>query len=153
MQVKYQGQTSNAFSLAATAAAPALFTFDGSGTGRAAVLNQDQSYNTPNNPASKGSYIVLYMTGEGQTAPAGVTGRVTTVSATPPLTSQPLLPVAVIIGGQPASVAFYGEAPGFISGVMQLNVQIPANVPAGDLPILVSVGDSNSQKGLTVSVN
>jgi uncharacterized protein (TIGR03437 family) len=61
--------------------------------------------------------------------------------------------VAVIIGGQPASVAFYGEAPGFISGVMQLNVQIPANVPAGDLPILVSVGDSNSQKGLTVSVN
>ena len=122
-------------------------------TGRAAVLNQDQSYNTPNNPASKGSYIVLYMTGEGQTAPAGVTGRVTTVSATPPLTSQPLLPVAVIIGGQPASVAFYGEAPGFISGVMQLNVQIPANVPAGDLPILVSVGDSNSQKGLTVSVN
>ena len=153
VQVKYQGQTSNAFSLAATAAAPALFTFDGSGTGRAAVLNQDQSYNTPNNPASKGSYIVLYMTGEGQTAPAGVTGRVTTVSATPPLTPQPLLPVAVIIGGQPASVAFYGEAPGFISGVMQLNVQIPANVPAGDLPILVSVGDSNSQKGLTVSVN
>jgi uncharacterized protein (TIGR03437 family) len=153
VQVKYQGQTSNAFSLEATAAAPALFTFDGSGTGPAAVLNQDQSYNTPHNPASEGSYIVLYMTGEGQTSPAGGTGRVTTVSATPPLTPQPLLPVAVIIGGQPAFVAFYGEAPGFVSGVMQLNVQIPANVPAGDLPILVSVGDSKSQNGVTVSVN
>jgi uncharacterized protein (TIGR03437 family) len=152
VEVKYQGQTSNGFPLVPAAAAPALFTFNGSGTGPAAALNQDDTYNAPNSPAPKGTYLVLYMTGEGQTAPQGVTGEVTAVSATPPLTPQPVLVVAVHIGGQPAFVAFYGEAPGFVSGVMQLNVQIPTNAPSGNLPITVSVGGSNSQNGVTVSV-
>jgi uncharacterized protein (TIGR03437 family) len=58
----------------------------------------------------------------------------------------------VQIGGQPASVAFYGEAPGLISGVMQLNVQIPANAPSGNVPIFVSVGGTSTQSGVTVSV-
>jgi uncharacterized protein (TIGR03437 family) len=151
-EVQYQGQTSNAFSLTPTATAPALFTFNGSGTGPVAALSQDQTYNTPSNPAPKGSYVVLYVTGEGQTSPAGLTGKVTTVSATPPLTPQPLLLVAVLIGGQPASVAFYGEAPGLVSGVMQLNVQIPANAASGNLPISVSVGGNSSQSGVTISV-
>jgi len=108
--------------------------------------------NAPNRPALKGSYVVLYATGEGQTAPAGVTGKVTTVSPTPPLTPQPLLSVAVLINGQPVSVAFYGEAPGLVAGVMQFNVQIPANAPSGNLPIQVSVGGNASQNGVTVSV-
>jgi uncharacterized protein (TIGR03437 family) len=60
--------------------------------------------------------------------------------------------VAVLIGGQPASVAFYGEAPGLVSGVMQLNVQIPANAASGNLPISVSVGGNSSQSGVTISV-
>ena len=138
--------------LASTPSAPALFTFNGSGTGPAAALNQDNSYNVPNNPAPKGSYVTLFLTGEGQTAPQGVTGKVTSVSATPPLTPQPLLAVSVMIGGQLASVTFYGEAPDLVSGVMQLDVQIPTNVPSGNLPITVSVGGNSSQNGVTVSV-
>jgi uncharacterized protein (TIGR03437 family) len=152
VQVTYQGQKSNSLSLTPTSTAPALFTLNGTGTGPAAAINQDQSYNAPNNPAPKGSYIVLYMTGEGQTSPLGLTGQVTTVSTTTPLTPQPILPVAVLIGGQPAYVAFYGEAPGIVSGVMQLNVQIPTSVPSGSLPVSVSVGGSSSQNGVTVSV-
>ena len=152
VQVKYQGQASNSFSLTRAVASPALFTSNGSGTGPAAALNQDLSYNTSQNPALKGGYLVLYMTGEGQTAPPGVTGQVTTESTTPPLTPQPVLPVTVLIGGQPASIAFYGEAPNLVSGVMQLNVQIPLNIPSGDVPIVVSVGGSTSQNGVTVSV-
>lgn len=92
------------------------------------------------------------MTGEGQTSPSGVTGKVTTVSAVPPRTPQPVLPVRVLIGGQPATIAFYGEAPGSVSGVMQLHVQIPSNVPSGELPISVFIGGSGSQNGVTVSV-
>jgi uncharacterized protein (TIGR03437 family) len=65
---------------------------------------------------------------------------------------QPLLPVSVLINGQPASVAFYGEAPGFVAGLMQLNVQIPANVPSGNLPAQVLVGIASSQAGMTISV-
>lgn len=49
-------------------------------------------------------------------------------------------------------VAFWGEAPSLVSGVMQLNVQIPSNVPSGSLPILVSVGNNSSANGVTVSV-
>jgi uncharacterized protein (TIGR03437 family) len=152
IQVSYLGQISNAVSLTTTSTAPGLFTSDGSGSGPAAAINQDNSLNGPKNPAPKGSYVVLYLTGEGQTSAPGVTGRVTTVSAVPPLTPQPLLPIAVLINGQPALVAFYGEAPGLVSGVMQINVQIPVDAPAGNLPIQVSVGGNSSQNGVTVSV-
>src|SRR5262249_48878820 len=147
VQVRYAGQMSNVFPLTLSATAPALFTFNGSGSGPAATLNQDQSYNTPNNPAARGSYVVLFMTGEGQTVPPGITGKVTTVSTTPPLTPQPLLPVSVLVGGQLATVAFYGEAPTLVSGVMQLNVQIPIDAPSGNLPLQVTIGGVRSQDG------
>jgi uncharacterized protein (TIGR03437 family) len=39
-----------------------------------------------------------------------------------------------------------------VAGVMQLNVQIPANAPSGPLSIQVSVGGIMSQSGITVSV-
>jgi uncharacterized protein (TIGR03437 family) len=152
VQVSYQGQPSGAFTLTPAPTMPALFTANGTGNGPAAAFNQDLSYNSPNHPAPKGSTVVLFMTGEGQTSPAGVTGKVTTVSATPPLTPQPLLPVAVFIDDQPATVAWYGEAPTLVSGVLQLNVQIPANVPSGSLPLSVSVGGNYSQNGVTISV-
>jgi uncharacterized protein (TIGR03437 family) len=93
--------------------------------------------------------VVFFVTAEGQTWPQGVTGKITAMSDRTP---QPVLPVAVLIGGQPASVTFHGEAPGVISGVMQLSVRIPSNVPAGDLPVSVSVGGNSSQSGVTVSV-
>ena len=153
LQVSAGGQTSQAFPLKLASAAPAIFTADGSGAGPAASLNQDYSYNGPSNPAAKGSYVVLFVTGEGEADPGGVTGQVTTVAAAPPLTPQPLLsPVTVSVGGQPALVAFYGEAPDMISGVMQINVQIPASVPSGNLPISVSIGGIGTQSGVTVSV-
>ena len=152
VQVSFMGKTSNALSLTTTSTNPALFTANGTGSGPAAILNQDNSYNGPDNPAPKGSYITVYLTGEGQTSPPGVTGQVTTVSQVPPVTPRPTLPVAVLINGQPASIAFYGEAPTFVSGVMQLNIQIPANAPSGILPIQVSVGGNSSPSGVTVFV-
>jgi uncharacterized protein (TIGR03437 family) len=94
------------------------------------------------------------MTGEGQTQPTGVTGSVTAVntSGSGPLTPQPLLLVAVTIGGQPATVSFYGEAPGLVAGVMQVNVIVPAAASSGTDSLVVSVGGNPSQSGVTVSV-
>jgi uncharacterized protein (TIGR03437 family) len=117
-----------------------------------AALNQDNTYNSPLYPGAKGSYVVLYATGEGQTAPGGITGKVTVLSPNLPVTPQPLLPVTVLIDGQPASLAFYGEAPGLVSGVLQMNVQIPDNVPTGNLPLQVVIGNASSQSGVTISV-
>ena len=95
----------------------------------------------------------MYLTGEGETSPAGVTGKVTTTAAPPqPLTPAPLLPVSVTVGGQGAQYTFAGEAPGFVSGVLQLNVVIPTNVAAGDQAIVVTIGGNPSQQGVTVSV-
>jgi uncharacterized protein (TIGR03437 family) len=154
VQVTYMGQTSNILSLTAAATAPALFTSNGSGTGPGAILNQDNSYNGPANPAARGSTVVVYMTGEGQTTPSGVTGKVTTVSTSGvgPLTPAPLLLVSALIAGLPALVQFAGEAPGLVSGVLQVNVRVPANAPTGNVPITISIGTNSSQKGVTVSV-
>jgi uncharacterized protein (TIGR03437 family) len=150
--IKYLGQTSNAFQLTSVTTAPGLFTQNSSGSGPGAILNQDNSLNGPGNPAAKGGIVQVYLTGEGQTSPGGTTGKLTTVSPTPPLTPYPLLPIGVTINGQPALYTYAGEAPGLVAGVMQLNVQIPSNALSGNLPITVSIGGNISQSNVTVSV-
>jgi len=116
-------------------------------------LNQDNSVNGPNNRAAKGSIVQVYLTGEGQTNPPGVTGAITTATLPPPqVTPAPVQPVVVTINGQPVPYAYAGEAPGLVAGMMQLNVQIPANAPSGNLSITVSIGGNTSQNGVTVSV-
>jgi uncharacterized protein (TIGR03437 family) len=143
--VRFNNIASNGVVLPQVAATPGIFTAGG-GTGQGAILNQNSSINSAANPANKGEVIVLYLTGEGQTNPAGVTGKITTVSATPPLTPQPVSgAVTVTIDGIPASVQFYGEAPGLISGAMQVNVVVPAGAASGNDRIVVKVGDASSQ--------
>ena len=73
-----------------------------------------------------GAFISLYATGEGQTSPAGLDGKVD--ASTPP---KPVLPVTVTIGGIPSFVQYAGGVPGQIAGLMQVNVQIPSGVQPG----------------------
>ena len=150
--VRFLGQSSNGTTLNVTTTSPGIFTLNSSGSGPAAILNQNLTVNSPNNPANKGDTVSIYMTGEGQTLPAGVTGKVTTVSNTPPLTPAPLALIGVTIGGVPAAVTFAGEAPQFVSGVLQLNVTIPLTAGSGDLPLVVNIGGNPSQGAVTVSV-
>jgi uncharacterized protein (TIGR03437 family) len=159
VQVTYAGQTSNVYSLSAAATVPGIFSQNGSGSGPGAVLNASGTVNGPNSPAAKGSIIVIYMTGEGQTSGVngarGVTGSVTQVTTLPngnPFTPQPLFIPAVTIGGQPATIQFYGEAPGDVAGVMQLNVVVPTAAASGTDALMVSIGGASSQSGITVSV-
>jgi uncharacterized protein (TIGR03437 family) len=97
------------------------------------------------------------MTGEGQTSPAGVTGAIAPVNVPAPW-KQPLLRATATVGGLQALVQYYGSAPGLISGVMQVNVQIPANAPSGAVPIVITLTDPatglsyNTQGQVTVSV-
>ena len=151
--VKFLGQSSNGVAVSVATTVPGLFTANSSGTGPGAILNSNNSTNSPSNPAARGDTVVVYLTGEGETSPAGVTGKVTTVAAPPqPLTPAPLLPVSVTVGGQPANWSFAGEAPGIVSGVMQLNVIIPTNISATDQTLVVTIGGNQSQPGVTVSV-
>jgi uncharacterized protein (TIGR03437 family) len=57
-----------------------------------------------------------YATGEGQTAPGGVDGKLSSTSILP------VLPVSVTVGGIPATVQYAGGAPGEVAGLMQVNV-------------------------------
>jgi uncharacterized protein (TIGR03437 family) len=150
--VRYLGQSSNGIPVNIVTTAPGIYTLNSSGTGPAAALNSNNTVNAPNNPAARGDVVVLYLTGEGQTSPAGVTGKVTVANATPPYTPAPLLPIGITIGGQAANYNFAGEAPGIVSGVLQLNVVIPTTISAGDVPVVVSIGGNPSQPGVTVSV-
>ncbi len=159
-QVKYLNQSSNAFSLNTTSTAPGIFTQNGSGTGPGAILNQDFSTNgttSATKPAAKGSVIAIYMTGEGATSPPGVTGKVTCSTCAISQLPVPLLPVTVTFIDSnnvryPANFSYAGEAPGFVSGLMQVNATVPSNVPSGTLQVVVSVGPNSSQSGVTVAV-
>lgn len=150
--VKFLGQSSIAIPTPVASTTPGIFTANASGSGPGAILNPNFSANSPGNPANKGDTVAIYLTGEGLTSPAGVTGKVTTVASTGPLTPVPLLAVAALIDGSPVSISFAGEAPGLVSGAMQLNVQIPANARSGALSLVVSIGGVSSQQGVTVSV-
>jgi uncharacterized protein (TIGR03437 family) len=44
--------------------------------------------------------------------------------------------VVVYVGGEPATVVFKGQAPGF-PGLYQLNVTLPPFLPPGNLPLAV----------------
>ena len=151
--IAYAGHSSIAYQLSLGTAAPGLFAQNASGSGPGAILNQDNSLNGPSHPAAKGSIVQVFMTGEGQTSPQSVTGAITSVTLPPPqVTPAPSQAIQVSIGGQPALYTYAGEAPGMVAGVMQLNVQIPANAPSGALSIQVSVGGNMSQNGITVTV-
>ncbi len=145
--VKFLGQSSNGFTVNGAATAPGLFTANGSGSGPGAILNADNSSNVTT-AAARGTVVQVYLTGEGQTTPAGVDGKVTTAPY-----PAPLLPIAVSVGGQPANYQFAGEAPGLVSGVMQLNVLIPATLTnTGNVPISVTIGSNSTQGGVTVNI-
>jgi uncharacterized protein (TIGR03437 family) len=153
VRVEYAGETSNTDQVTSVAAAPGLFAQNSSGSGPGAILNQDNSLNGPGHAAAKGSIVQVFMTGEGQTNPQGITGAITAVTLPPPqVTPAPVQPIQVSINGQPALYTYAGEAPGMVAGVMQLNVQIPANAPSGALSIQVKIGGYMSQNGITVSV-
>ena len=136
--VEYRGQQSAPLSVPVAASSPAVFVIGAGGQG--AILNQDNSVNGVSNPAAAGSTIVIFGTGEGQTAPAGVDGRVAT-SVFP----KPTLPVSLTIGGIEAPIAYAGAAPSAVAGAFQVNAQIPAGVsPGSAVPVVLTVGNVSS---------
>ncbi len=147
VQVEYNGQLSNAVTLAVAPSAPGVFTVGSSGQGQAAVLNQDYTVNGPSNPAARGSVVAIYATGGGQTTPDGDDGRV--IGADLP---KLLLPVRVKIAGLDAEVLYTGAAPGLVSGAVQINARIPDSAPGGASPMVITVGGAGSQPGVAVSV-
>jgi uncharacterized protein (TIGR03437 family) len=154
LEVIYLGDRSDPIPLPVTPTAPGIFTADSTGLGQAAALNYDGSLNTPNHPEPRGGIVTLFLTGEGQTIPTGVTGTVTGILSYPwlSLTPVPAAPVSVFLNGQPATVAFSGEAPELVAGLLQLNVKIPETVSPGNVAVKVWIGDIGTYNAVTISI-
>jgi uncharacterized protein (TIGR03437 family) len=151
--VTYQEQTLTAAAVPVTAAAPAIFTLNSTGSGQAAAINQNNTINGTATPAASGSVITFYVTGEGLTNPTGVDGK----TATDPL-PKPILGAFVTLAGQTVPITYIGGAPGLVAGVMQVNVRIPfglirtfASGPVA-VPVLIAVGNFVSQPNVTVAI-
>jgi uncharacterized protein (TIGR03437 family) len=150
--VIYNGIPSNPISQLVATASLGLFTNNSTGQGQASVVNQNYTYNTATSPAPQGSYISVYATGGGQTTPASSDGEVSPTTSLLPLSLQ--ANVTATIGGKAAPVVFAGAAPGYVTGVVQFNIQVPVGVTGPALPIVVSISGTTvqSQAGATVSV-
>lgn len=146
LQVEYDGRLSNSIVLEVAAATPAIFTQDSSGRGLGAILNQDGQVNSTVIAAAKGSVVVIYGTGGGQTIPAGEDARITTAAG------RQAGDVSVRIGGLAAEVLYAGPAPGLVSGVLQVNARIPDSVEAGNQAIEIAIGASRSAAGVVLAV-
>lgn len=141
-------QTTAAFTIPVTASVPGVFATNDGGTGQAVVLNQDGTVNTTANPAAKGAVVVLFATGEGAVNPAGQDGLVISTD----LLHEPLLPVALTIGGISAQVLYAGSAPGSVAGIMEVEAIVPASAASGSDAVLLTVGTASSQTNVTLSV-
>ncbi len=149
LQLEYLGALSSPVTVPVAATTPGVFSIAGSGLGPGAILNsQDLSVNSALNPAARGDWVSIFATGAGVTTPASADGLL----ASAPLPA-PNAHVSVTIGGLPCPTNFAGAAPGLVSGLLQINAQVPAGVaPGSAVPIQVSIGSDNSQSAVTVAV-
>ena len=147
VQVSYKGQSTPAFATSIADTAPGIFTSDQTGQGQGAILNQDTSLNSAANPAARGSIVVLWATGQGQSDPDWAED----VLASSPL-PQPKNKVNVNIGGHWGQILYAGAAPG-MAAVIQVNVRVPYGIqPGSKVPVLVRIGEAMSQPGVTMAV-
>jgi len=135
VQINGNGYVSPQWTVPIVLSSPAIFTQSGAGTGSAAALNRDGSYNSPSNPAAAGSIIQIFATGAGTMNPAAATGSVTGGSP-----AQTVLPVSVTIGGQTAVVQSATAAPGEVAGVLQVNCTVPGGLKPGSQPVVPAAG-------------
>jgi uncharacterized protein (TIGR03437 family) len=148
LQVNAHGAVSPVLTIPVAASAFGLFTAGGSGAGQGAILNQDGSHNSASNPASAGSVIAVFGTGEGGLQPATASGALVITTPFPSITA----PVTATVGGQPAAVLYAGAAPFQPSGIDQINILIPAGTPPGPASIVIAIGGAASPQKTTVAV-
>jgi len=149
VEVLFGQASSNSVTMPVALSAPGIFSANASGTGPGAILDTNYNLVSTSNPTSPGSIVQIYATGEGQTTPLGVDGKLAALMLPLPYPNQP---ASVLIGGLPANILYIGAAPGLVAGALQVNAQIPPGVPSGTLSVVLTIGAISSQAGITVAV-
>jgi uncharacterized protein (TIGR03437 family) len=114
---------------------------------QAAVLNSNYTLNTVANPATRGDYITFYVCG------AGPMSDTTDGDVSAPPYASPNQQVTVTIRGVNAQVLYAGAAPGYVNGLLQINVVVPTTIDFGDhVPLSVTIGNYSSQDNVTIAI-
>ena len=133
------GGTSDNFNLTVQPTAPAVFLSGvaGPSTNLPTIIRiANGALATDANPIHPNDVLIIYVTGLGQTNPAGLTGYPAPGN---PLSSA-LTSVNVSLGGMSLPVTYAGLAPGEV-GVYQINVTVPGGTPTGlSLPLVINQG-------------
>lgn len=131
VRVEYQGRASEEVTVPVHAAVPGIFRYPSSTQG---VIVHLDGFNSDQLPVARGEIVWFYVTGEGQTVPAGLDGRLPVAPSWP----VPAGDVTVTFGDKPGRVDFVGLV---YAGVLQLNVRVPPDAPVGSkVPLTVTVG-------------
>ncbi len=112
-------------------------------TGAVIAQHGDYSLVTEASPARPGEYLMFYLTGLGATDNPVATGA---PSPTSPL-AHPVAQLTLTLDGAPVPTAFVGMTPTLV-GLYQVNFQVPATAPNGDLTLSVAQGGLQSNTAI-----
>ncbi len=132
VKMRIEDSASEPFAVDLSDYSPGVFEFPYEGPLQGVITHLDGTPVTPSNPSRPGETVVVYGTGIGPVTDRQVTGEATPFGS-PIWTSQ--IPT-VQVNGQDAVVLFSGLTPGFV-GLYQLNITLPANLPSGNLLLVV----------------
>jgi len=141
VQADYLGRRSAAVAVPVASASPALFTYNNRGL----FLTPSFQIITPDQPAHRSDIVIFYASGEGTTDPAGIDGELV-------VDLHRARSASVTVGGVAAELLYAGSAPGFVAGLLQVNIRIPDNVPLGDAAVVLKVGSASSPAGVTIPI-
>ena len=140
VQVKSSQGVSTPDSVQITNAVPGVAAL---ASGLAIAQHLDGTLVNETSPARPGEFVIFYLAGLGETDNAVATGA---ASPSNPL-ARPLAAVTVMLNGVNVPVAFAGLTPGLV-GLYQINLQVPAGTPNGDLPLIVSQPGATSNTAI-----
>ena len=147
VQVTYGGQTSNPSPLTAVASSFGIFAVDSGGVGPGIVTDYISATNQPVNSltagAAPGQVVIIWGTGLGA-VPSDIN---------PPNAGSLTVQTEVFVGGVSAPVAYNGSSP-CCSGLDQIVITLPANVPTGCyVPVVVRTAGTTVSNAVTMAIS
>lgn len=147
LRVSVNGSKSNAVPVQVTTSAFGIIAANSAGNGPGVLQNfiaaDNMPVNEPTIAAQPGQTIILWGTGLGPVAGG---------DNVPPPVGNLSVKTEVFVGGQPATIAYSGRAPGF-AGTDQINFVVPANAPTGCwVPVYVRTNGTKVSNFVTMAI-
>jgi len=146
--VTYQDRTSQAFPVSMASSAPGIYTYDSSGKGPAAAINQDGvTVNTAATPPRSATSFHSMPPGRGKPHRRAWMARLHRFRTLPQ-------PAGDGYGWRPGRTReIRRRRAGVSGGLMQVNIHIPSGIQTGNaVPVVLRVGDAFSPGGVTIAV-